>query len=311
MSRAMRKQMFTLVNLLEQANKTLLVNLMAKHMNEDGVRQLLIDCQETTLTIGNELDFIYGEGTDVVQKLEEYHESLYQLTLVLKHSEKRSIQLKELTNQIKQIRKLLDVQIPDKLEVVFLPYRASMWKFLEHLWTAAKNDKECDTYVVPIPYYNRNPDGAYTKYHYEGDKLPSHVQVTHYENFNLQKRWPDTVFIQNPYDDTDSEISVDPRFYSPELKNIAETLIYVPPLLPENFSTEEGDVHEYADSYMAPGILNADMVIVGSENMKQRYINILAEVFGESARKDWENKIFSIRSYERNGIQEREENEEK
>ena len=80
MSRAMRKQMFTLVNLLEQANKTLLVNLMAKHMNEDGVRQLLIDCQETTLTIGNELDFIYGEGTDVVQKLEEYHESLYQLT---------------------------------------------------------------------------------------------------------------------------------------------------------------------------------------------------------------------------------------
>ena len=63
--------------------------------------------------------------------------------------------------------------------------------------------------------------------------------------------------------------------------------------------------------YTAPGILNADMVIVSSENMKQRYINILAERFGENTRKDWENKIFSIRSYEHSGIQECKENEGK
>ena len=28
---------------------------------------------------------------------------------------------------------------------------------------------ECDVYVVPIPYYDRNPDRTFGEYHYEGD----------------------------------------------------------------------------------------------------------------------------------------------
>ncbi len=312
MSRTLRKQMFTMIDLLDKANGVLEVNLTATRMDENGIHQLLVDCQETAVTMGNELEMIYGEGTELVHKLEEYHESLYQMTQVMKHPGKRYELIKELTGQIKQARELLDEQIPDRLEVVFLPYKASLWDSMERLWSASQNDEDCDTYVVPIPYYDRGGEGAFTSYHYEGDKMPSHVQVTHYENYNLQKRWPDTVFIQNPYDETNPNISVDPRFYSPELKNVAETLVYVSPFFSEDsFTEEQENINEYMNLYTAPGILNADMVIVSSENMKQRYINILAEGFGESIRKDWENKIFSIRSYERNGIQEREENEEK
>lgn len=311
MSRTLRKQMLRMIELLDKANRVLKVNLTANRMNENGIRQLLADCQETAVTMGNELEMIYGEGTELVHKLEEYHESLYQMTQVLKHPGKRYELIKELTGQIKQAGKLLDEQIPDRLEAVFLPYKASMWDSMELLWSASQNDEDCDTYVVPIPYYDRGAEGSFTSYHYEGDEMPSHVQVTHYENYDLQKRWPDTVFIQNPYDETNPDISVDPRFYSPELKNIAETLVYVPPIFSEDFLAEEGNIHEYADPYVAPGILNSDMVIVSSEDIKQRYINILAERFGESTRKDWENKIFSIRSYEHSGIQECEENEEK
>lgn len=51
----------------------------------------------------------------------------------------------------------------ERREVVFLPYKASMWDSLESVWKAADEDPNCDAYVVPIPYYDRNSDGSYKK----------------------------------------------------------------------------------------------------------------------------------------------------
>ncbi|NBI99116.1 hypothetical protein D3Z62_02830 [Lachnospiraceae bacterium] len=295
MSRTLRKQMLTMIGLLDKANGALKVNLTADRINESGIRQLLSECQETAITMGNELEMIYGEGTGLVHKLEEYHESLYQMTLVLKHPGKRYQLLQELMAQVKQARKLLDKQIPDRLEVVFLPYKASMWGSMERLWEASQNDEDCDTYVVPVPYYDRSPEGLFTGYHYEGDQMPPHIQVTHYENYNLQKRWPDTVFIQDPYDQARSDISIDPRFYSYEIKKVADTLIYISSIpsdrmIPDNYE----DIQRTVPFFTAPGVLNADMVVVCSETVKHMYIEALTEKFGEGTRKDWENKIFCI-----------------
>ena len=310
MSRALKKQMLTMIELLEKANHALKVNLTANRMNENGIRQLLSDCQETAAAMGNELEMIFGEGTDLVHTLEEYHESLYQMTLVLRHPGKRYELLKDLTGQINQAKRLLDDLISDRWEAVFLPYNASMWNSMEYLWTASQNDEDCDTYVVPIPYYDRGPDGAFTRYHYEGDRMPSHVPVTHYENYDLQKRWPDTVFIQDPYDQLNTDISIDPRFYSHEVKKITDTLIYVSNLFDEHLRDSLEYVNEAETQCRCPVILNADMVIVHSEKMKQIYIDALTKNFGESTRKDWEKKIFSIRSSEIEQLQNHKENEE-
>lgn len=127
MSRALRKQMFTMLNLLEKANRILKVNLTAKYVNGEEISQLLSECQETAIAMGNELEMIYGEGTATVHKLEEYCESLYQMTQVLHNPEERRTVLRKLTGQVKQTGKLLGGQIPDRREVVFLPYKASMW----------------------------------------------------------------------------------------------------------------------------------------------------------------------------------------
>ena len=51
--------------------------------------------------------------------------------------------------QAKQIRKLIDEQISGKKEIVFLPYKASMWDSMESVWKAAAEDDECEVYVVP------------------------------------------------------------------------------------------------------------------------------------------------------------------
>ena len=138
--------------------------------------------------------------------------------------------------------------------------------------------------------------------------MPSYVDITHYENYDLQKRWPDTVFIQNPYDQTDPDISIDPRFYSQEIKRVADTLIYV--FSDEELSDMPNAGYETAKHCTSPGALNADMIIVNSENIKQLYIDILTKNFGEITRKDWKEKVFSIRSPRLEQIRKCRENEE-
>ena len=68
--------------------------------------------------------------------------------------------MKNIRNLLKEIKNSILYDINDsKKEVVFLPYKASMWDSLESVWKAADEDPECDAYVIPIPYYDKNPDG--------------------------------------------------------------------------------------------------------------------------------------------------------
>ncbi len=297
MSHILRKQMLTKVDLLDRANRTLKSNLTGKHKNIEGVQQILSDCQETAIGIGSELEAIYGEGTESVQKLEEYCESLYQMTLALENPVKCRELLKELTTQVKQVRKLIGELIPDRTEVVFLPYKASMWDSLESAWMAAKEDKNCDVYVIPLPYYDRRPDGIFDKYHYEGGEMPDYVPVTYYEDYDIQKRHPDTIFIHNPYDQCNNVTSVDPKFYAKKLREFTDKLIYIPYfVLKEIDPDNEEAVKKMSHFCTVPGVFYADKVILQSENMRQIYINVLCEEFGEETRSRWENKILGLGS---------------
>ena len=71
-------------------------------------------------------------------------------------------------NDSRSIKK--DIKV--KVEVAFMPYKASMWDYLESIWVAANEDENCDAYVVPIPYYERNLDGSLGQFHYEGREFP-------------------------------------------------------------------------------------------------------------------------------------------
>ena len=162
MSYVFRKQMLDLADLLKKASKVLKTSLELRQINEDGILPLLDDCQETTAKMCNEIELICGEGKETVEKLKEHNKTL----------------LKDILGQAKQIHKLIDEQIPNKKEIVFLPYKASMWDSMESVWRAAISDEECEVYVVPIPYFERNADGTFSKYHYEGEELPDYVPVT-------------------------------------------------------------------------------------------------------------------------------------
>ncbi len=299
MSRAVRQQLLSMTGSLEKANRTLKDAVSRTRINEEGILKLLADCQDTAIMMGNEIEEVYGEDTDSVPRLEEYCESLYEMTLVVNHPIRRKEQQKAIANHLRRIRRTISEEIPDRLEVVFLPYKASMWDSLESVWMAADADEDCDAYVIPIPYYDKNQDGSFREIHYEGEEYPDYVPVTHYKEYDFTKRFPDIIFIHNPYDDCNYVTSVDPFFYSKNLKNFTNKLVYIPYFVLAEPNPDDPNVGKGIEHFCtAPGVLHADQVIVQSENMRKVYIDVLTEYTADHGftRKYWEDRILGLGS---------------
>lgn len=263
MSRLLKKQLFSMADSLDKANKILEKNLLKKKIDQQALTGLLSDCQESAITMGNLIEKLYGEGTRSVKELEDYCEALYQMTLSLLNPLARRELLGQLGKHIKRLKRNIAEEVSGRLEVVFFPYKISMWDSLESIWKAADADPDCDAYVVPIPYYDRDSEGQFKEMHYEGGQYPDSVPVIHYEEYDLESRLPDVVFIHNPYDNYNYVTSVHPRYYSKNLKGLTNLLVYVP-----YFSTS-GGMSEAQSKCIA--YYYADYVIMQSEKMRRFY----------------------------------------
>jgi hypothetical protein len=115
-----------------------------------------------------------------------------------------------------------------KRKVVFMPYSAAMWDCMETIWRAARADSSCETYVVPIPYREKDSTGKINRESYDGEKFPAGVDIVSYKHFSLERERPDIVYIHNPYDGGNFITSVHPAYYSYNLKRYTRLLVYVP-----------------------------------------------------------------------------------
>jgi len=268
-----KKTILSIMDSLEKINDSVIRNL------EAGVQismETLADCQDSAIAVGNEIEQYYGVvGEEAVHLLEAYCENLYQMSskpddfiFCRKHAKKIQKQLGQIRNHVKN-------DLPeDKREVVFLPYKASMWDSLESVWKAADSDENTDAYVIPIPYFDKNPDGSFREEHYEADLYPKYVPITRYDEYDLKARHPDVIYIHNPYDECNHVTSVHPYFYSKNLRNFTDKLVYIPYFIlgeidPDDQSAIDGMKH----FCFTPGTIYAHQVIVQSENMRQIYIN--------------------------------------
>lgn len=153
---------------------------------------------------------------------------------------------------------------PVKKEIVFLPYKASMWDSLETIWQAAAADKEhCNAYVVAIPYADLTPEHTAKEWHCEKELFPKYVPVLDFRAVDLEKMHPDVIFIHNPYDWANHVTSVDSHYYSSELEKYTDTLVYVPYFVSGPVVT--------AALCQTPGVVNADYVLVETEAIKGQY----------------------------------------
>ncbi len=185
-----------------------------------------------------------------------------------------------------------------KKEIVFLPYKASMWDSLESVWKAADEDKEhCIAYVMPIPYADLTPEHTVAEWHCERELFPKNVPIVNWEEFDLQEIHPDVIYIHNPYDEYNRVTSVEGRYYSSVLKHQTDKLVYIPyfvleEIIPGNEAAEEA----ISGFILTPAVLNAEEVIVQSEDMRQVYINVLVRNTNQKDRAYWEKRILGLGS---------------
>lgn len=232
----------------------------------------LADCQETAIQIGEAIEQFEGYGTEAVTCLEQYCEKIYQLSLQLESISAQKL-YKAAEGALIKVQNAI-VHISARKEAVFLPYKASMWDSLESIYLAAKEDDNCDAYVVPIPYYDRRADGSLGEFHYEGNEYPKGIEITDYRTYHIEKRHPDIIYIHNPYDDWNNVTCVPENYFSRNLCHCTDCLVYIP-----YFVLKESDIdsQEKIDGFkhfcFLPGTIYAHKVVVQSEDMRRIYIN--------------------------------------
>ncbi len=282
MRKMQKKQAEEFLNLLGQAHNEIKTAIRTKE--KDTALELLEQCQDGAIKLGNMIEKVEGEGFPTIHLLENYCELVYGIyeeiagmgqyagdgTISENGQSGKGIPIEEenleavwkhLDELLMQIENSIHNDIKIRKEAVFLPYKAAMWDSLESVWKAAEEDPDCDAYVIPIPYFDKKPDGSLGEMHYEGKLYPEYVPVTKYDEFDFQDHHPDMIFIHNPYDMGNAVTSIHPYFYSGNIKKFTDCLVYIP------YYITTGGMSE--GQSLCSAYIHADYIVIQSEKFRK------------------------------------------
>ncbi len=292
------------LSLFHEAHKE--VRNMIEQGDIPSVTGILGECQNVAIEIGTMIEEERGEGHPTVGVLERYCEEIFQLHQILNGEdvpgagEEILLHVEGLRVFEEHLAESIENDLKERKEVVFVPYKTSLWGAMESVWQAAVEDEETDVYVIPAPYYYKDDFGKIKKDepHYETD-YPEGVEITSYEEYNFEVHHPDVVVIQWPYDEYSYGSTVHPFFYAKNLKKYTDNLVYIPPFLMDEIK-EKDERGRATLKYFCnmPGVVHADRVVVQSEQMKEVYVELLTKFAGEETKEMWENKISGLGSPE-------------
>ena len=250
----------------------------------DERNELLQECQETAIALGSSLEERYGEGTEAVRQLEEYCELVYGASE--EWTMETACVLKEKVRKItKELGKLMN-------EVLFIAVRKEWWDSMKSLYEKYIADPEMKVRLLNVPYYDKDPMGNIGQKHDDSEffsSMKGYISMDEYINGAVH---PSILVMQMPFDEYSRAVTTDEMFYSSSLAGKADELWYVPGLNPDP-PVSENDKAYVALSTLAeqPVMVNADKVILDSEEMRTFYIKKLIELTGEENREYWESKI--------------------
>ncbi|WP_338588692.1 hypothetical protein V6669_27300 [Paenibacillus sp. Y5S-9] len=228
MRKKMKSTLLNVVYSLQQATSNLETLVHAGRYTDS--LEVLKACQEGAISIGTTIEQQANQDTGhIIKKLENYCESVYRVYINVENADYlASNPLKNLADQLHDIEICIESEIHVKYEVVFLPYKASMWDSMESVWKAANEDPNCNSYVIPVPYFEfiQNPKTQVLRY--DGAEFPSYVPTMPFNNYDFKQQMPDVIYIHNPYDQYNNVTSVHPSFYASILKEYTDLLVYIP-----------------------------------------------------------------------------------
>ena len=323
--KSLREIVLETADTLSASEKKIMQEFMERKWENCLLR--ISSCQEEAIAFGNAIEEKKGEGTEAVSFLEKYCDALYHaykrieeisevearlfdetaygkgsaeekngesvlriLPVGLRKDSER--QLKKLSYYLKKMRSALEKEW--KRQIVFLPHRAKHFASLRPLIDALC-EEGCDCKIIPIPYYDRLGDGSLSDMHYEGEDFPKEYEIGDYRSFNFAKELPDAIVINSPYDECNQVFTVDPFFYSKEMKKFTRKLVYIPYFVTDEIdqkSEEDGKAFVNMDYYVTvPGVFHADLTIVQSKEMKKAYLAKISQFTNKEVSKKMSKKI--------------------
>lgn len=250
----LKKQLCDILNTMMEMHSVILST--ENNLERNGY---LAECQNTALLVGENIEQSAVEFKNAIYILEEYCSELYKISVSGVFSDKNLTCLNNLLKSVIDGLNRLDLTY----KVVFFPYSASMWDCMESVWEACKNDEQCECYVVPIPYYKFNASTSELESVYEGNRMPSYVNIIDYREFDFELENLDIAYIHNPYDERNRVTTVEPRFYTSKLRNHIRKVVYIPYYVTSGFVSQE-----HLD---LPAYRNVDHIIVQSKNVAKAF----------------------------------------
>lgn len=263
--------------------------------------EFIQESQQLAIDLGTMLEQMLGEGIAIVSLLEQYCEvlfAIYQQVVQGLASENADGSMGSVSSALDVLQEKITAELDriiSRKTILFLPVLARDWQGLHSLWKAAADDENCDTYVVPLPYYYKDYDSSPKEVCCDVAEFPEEVYALDYRGLTseyLEMLHPDVIVIQNPYDAWNPVFSVPEMFYSLNLRKYTDKLVYVPPCAVEEFAEGNARACSNMKYYVTmAGVVYADRIIVQSENMRQVYVEKLTEFVGEDTREIWEEKV--------------------
>ena len=181
MRKNQKKKLLDCVDSLHEAHKEIKETMQRKAYAI--VQNILADCQELAIAIGEGIEQSEGAGCVTVSFVEAYCEALFCVSEEIRCKQETGKSnfsenninenkvCKILNKQLIKMENSIKNDITVRLEMAFFPYKASMWDSLESVYLAAKEDPDCDAYCVPVPYFDVKPEHSLGQMHYEGGEI--------------------------------------------------------------------------------------------------------------------------------------------
>lgn len=227
------------------------------NMQQEYISQCLVACN----TIKENMDINCSITINIIDKIIDNYKQL-QLNIELD-----SEVVNKILKRIMLLKNNFEQEVYVKLNIVFFPYKASMWDSMESIYIEASKDRDCVVSVVPIPYYTFIKDKKHINY--EGDRFPSQIPITNFAEYDLEVEQPDIIYVHNIYDEYNIITQVHEVYFTSNLKKYTEMLVYVPYHISSFFSMDKSQIR---CAYDLPGIKNVDKVIFVGEYIKEEAI---------------------------------------
>lgn len=269
MKRTQHRELLAVIKTLEKVHEEIQHSIEAGRV--DVAQNLLVECQTSAIEIGNVIEAEEGGACEAVRSLEEYCEVVYQIHSQIVDGIEPTKAAKVLKKKLLQVESSIRNHIPVQIEILFLPYKRSMWDSMESVWKAAKEDASCEALVMPIPYFDKNADGSLGEMYYEGGTFE--MPILNYETYDIATNRPDVIVVHNPYDQCNRVTTIHPNFYMKNIKQWTDKLVYIP------YFVHQKDTVKSQYCFL-PGTIYPDLVVLQSEEVKKQYIQYFAQAAG-------------------------------